>query len=549
MVELFLTSDMDVRGELQKFLEQNEGQRDVKITFSSGNYTFKNPQAVLDWENVLFGRMDYDTLWGRAGKPYNTEIVLRGMKNVTIEGNGASLWMEGLTAPLTVEDCEHVTLKNFSINWERPHFTLAQIEAIDGEWLSLRLEQGFVLRGGEVVWGLYDYDPMTREVCHVYKFRNMSPLMRGDNDSFRLNVGKTAGLLACGMRLILRHVGNYRPVIHLLRSKDVRFEDVTVYTGPGMGVIGHYSKDIAFRHFSVRPWEGRVMSTTTDSTHFISCSGLIDFEDCYFEGAGDDAVNVHGFYLRVDEIIDEYTLRAGILRHDGTQDQVCDAPQRGQIAGFYHGGNQSQFASARVFQAQVDEATWDIVLRFEEPVCAQLIPGDMVTQVSDVAALRFQRCHVRSQRARGVLSQTRDVLVEGCLFELLSGSAVHVTSDLIEGWYESIAAKHVVIRDNVMRRCGYADGTYQNASGVAIESGETDKTVGVHRDILVEGNRIIGCGNTGIAVMNAEDVRVCNNEVTGCSVGVDICASDRVILEDNTLHGAGICWKRVHEEK
>ena len=545
---LNLTPDMNVRACIRDFLAQCEGQSDVRICFAPGEYDFINPQAVADWQDVLFGKVDYDTLWGRTGKPYNTEIVLRNLKNVTVEGYGAMLWMEGLTAALTVEACEHVTLKGFSINWRRPHFTLAGIEAIEDEWLTLRLSHGFTLEGGEVVWGLYDYDPMNHECCHVYKFRGMSPLLRQEDGTFRLNVGKTAARMFPGMQLILRHVGNYRPIIHLLHSSDIRLEDVTVYTGPGMGVIGHYSKDITFRRFSVRPWENRVMSTTTDSTHFISCSGLIDYEDCYFEGAGDDAVNVHGFYLKVAEIIDDYTLRTGILRHDGTQDQVCDAPQVGEMVAFYPEGEQNEFAQAELVEADVNEDTWDIRLKFKEPVCAKLKPGDMLTQCSNVAALRFHRCHVRSQRARGVLSQTRNVLIEGCLFELLSGTAIHVESDLVEGWYESIAARNVVIRDNTMRRCGYADGTYQNASGVAIESGETDNSVGVHKNILVEGNRITGCGATGIAVMNASEVTVRENDVMLCETGIDVCASDCVTLENNALHGAKVRWNRAHTQ-
>lgn len=547
MTVLQLTPDMNVREAISSFLFANEGSHDVCIRFAPGDYVFDHPQAVKDWQDVLFGRTDYDTLWGRTGKPYNKEMVFRGMKRVTVEGYGATLWMQGLTAPITLDSCEQVNLRGFSINWAEPHFTLVRIDRTENEWLRLSAENGFSLAGGEVVWGLYDWDAMTHEVCHVYKFRNMSPLLKQEDGTFLLNVGKTAQRLSAGMRLILRHVGNYRPVIHLLRSADVRIEDVTVYTGPGMGVIAHYSRDIIFRRFKVMPWKNRVMSTTTDSTHFISCSGLIDFEDCYFEGAGDDAVNVHGFYLRVDEIIDAHTLRAGILRHDGTQDQVCDAPQTGETVAFYHSAEQSEFVQARVAQASVDEDTWDIILRFEEPVCSQLTAGDMLTQCSDVAALRFHRCHVRSQRARGVLSQTRNVLIEGCLFELLSGTAVHVYSDLVEAWYESISADHVTIRDNRMRRCGYADGTYQNTSGVAIESGETDNSVGVHRRLTIECNRITGCGNTGIAVMNADDVVVQGNTIEGCSVGIDVCASDHVQLMHNSMGDAPVRYQLVHE--
>ena len=44
------------------------------------------------------------------------------------------------------------------------------------------------------------------------------------------------------------------------------------------------------------------MSTNCDATHFISCSGEIRIARCVFRGMGDDAANVHGFYLTVRRI-------------------------------------------------------------------------------------------------------------------------------------------------------------------------------------------------------------------------------------------------------
>ena len=58
----------------------------------------------------------------------------------------------------------------------------------------------------------------------------------------------------------------------------------------------------------------RVISTTADATHFVNCKGDILIENCRFENMLDDGTNVHGTYVEVDEVIDDYTVRVS-LKH------------------------------------------------------------------------------------------------------------------------------------------------------------------------------------------------------------------------------------------
>ena len=44
-----------------------------------------------------------------------------------------------------------------------------------------------------------------------------------------------------------------------------------------------------------------VISTQADATHFSSCRGKIDSRNGLYEGMMDDAINVHGTYLKIKQ--------------------------------------------------------------------------------------------------------------------------------------------------------------------------------------------------------------------------------------------------------
>lgn len=538
---VFVQGNQDAYAVLQDLLDRYEGKTGLSVTVQAGEYTHAAQEAVRDYTSLLYGDLDYDTPWGRENIPFHKALEARHITDLTLDFGGATLWMQGLVQPFSFIGCCDVQVKNLTVNWIKPPFLVGEIVAIQDSRVTLQIQAGFEASGGEAVWALYDVDKTTGHVCTVYKFRGMSPLKLEGEGRVSFDVGTTAQRLHAGMRLILRHVGNYRPAFHLLDCQNVSLEDVTIHAAPGMGVIAHRCRDVRFRRFAVSPYEDRLMSTNTDATHFISCSGLIDFEDCAFSGMGDDAINVHGFYLAVSKVLDAHTVLCQSLRADGTQDQCIDAPNEGQEVGVYHAGNQCAFASGTVKQVRIDAATWEVTLQFESPLAGLVTPGDMLTQISDLAALRVINCHMHHLRARALLLQTHDVWVENCLIEHCSGSGIHITSDIQEGWYESIGAKNVVLRGNTIRHCGYGDGTYRGTSGIVIESGETDTTVGVHRDIVLESNVIVADGAVGIFIANSENVRVQGNEIRGSGQdAVQVQHARQVVLANNVLHGGQV---------
>ncbi|MBK8704299.1 MAG: hypothetical protein IPN33_12225 [Saprospiraceae bacterium] len=95
------------------------------------------------------------------------------------------------------------------------------------------------------------------------------------------------------------------PGFSIQDSKNVVLEHINVYASGAMALIAEKSEDITLRDFNVKLPEGssRMIGASADATHFVNCKGLITLESCQFENMLDDATNVHGTYMVIDEIL------------------------------------------------------------------------------------------------------------------------------------------------------------------------------------------------------------------------------------------------------
>ena len=64
-------------------------------------------------------------------------IWLKEMKNIVLEGNGARLLFCGHMQPVTMDRCENVVMRGFTIDWERPLISEGVVKAYDAESVDL----------------------------------------------------------------------------------------------------------------------------------------------------------------------------------------------------------------------------------------------------------------------------------------------------------------------------------------------------------------------------------------------------------------------------
>ena len=458
-----------------------------------------------------------------SGHQVTAAVLATNLEHVTIDGGGATL--TSLDAGLFIfRDCRQLRLRHFTIDAEPLPYTAGRVvERLPGEH-AFDIQPVVPLQPipGRPVRAILAYDPERHRLAENgwELYQN-----RGERDKdlafttpaglFRIFQARSTPLPEEGWHIIARHDIYQHNALVFLGCRDVVLEDITVRSAAGMAVIGRDTRDAIVRRLRVIPPEGGWMSTTADALHFRNCRGTILIEDCEFARMGDDAINVHGMYGLVTDRLDTHTLAVVQARPIPAWDQQrppWDPPLPDDILEFGTGEEpllpQGQL---RVAEARRDETHRKTVIRFTDALPEAVAAGTVLANATASPALRIRRCRVRGNRARGMLIQTRDVLVEDCTFEDISGAGIHICTDG-NYWWESLGVRNVVVRKCIFRRCNF--GVARRAAALDIFAELPDgrqAAAGVHRGIQILDNTFDANTGAAIHVGSAEQVEIRGN--------------------------------------
>lgn len=400
-------------------------------------------------------------------------IDLEGVSNVILDGQGAELIFHGRMLPVALTKSQNVTLKNFAIDFATPH--IAQVEIVDNDtvggiityrpapWVDYELRDSTFVHKGEG-WELTPqsgiaFDGKTRHI--VFNTSDIGVGVRrawiADSAQNLIKAPWRNKKLTPGTVVAMRGWERPTPGIFLSHDKQTRIEEVTVHYAEGMGLLAQLCEDIDLQGFKVAlrgENDPRYFTTQADATHFSGCKGTINSVGGLYEAMMDDAINVHGTYLKVMERRDDRTL-VGRYMHE-------------QSYGFDWGfaGDSVNFINSRVMEIIGEGNTVEAIkpldtptvegaklfeIRFAQPIDPAVDPEKGPFGIENLTwtpAVRFADNVVRNNRARGALFSTpRSVVAEQNLFDHTSGTAILLCGDC-NGWFETGACHDVVIRGN-----------------------------------------------------------------------------------------------------
>ena len=403
-------------------------------------------------------------------QPKAVGIMLEGWEDLTIDGNGCTFLCHGRMLPVALVNSKNCTLRNFSIDFENPHIAQIEVVANNGD-------QGIVFRPAPWVrhrfnrqgtWEVYG-DTWHHTPCWGIAFEKDSRHIVFNTSDIGFNLQGVHALddstlvapnwqdsrLPASTVVAMRSYFRPTPGIFLAENAGVTLKNVNVHYAEGMGLLAQRCSDITLTRFSVclrGDSDPRYFTTQADATHFSQCKGTVRVTDGLFEGMMDDAVNVHGIYLKVMERIDDHTLRL--------------AYGHGQAWGFAWGdaGDSIQFIDALRMQhvgtgvissispsdKPTEKGCREFVATFKDRVPKE-VSGEGKFGLENLTwtpEVLFAKNIVRNNRARGALfSSPRRTVCERNLFDHTSGSAIVLCGDC-NGWYESGAVRDLVIRKN-----------------------------------------------------------------------------------------------------
>lgn len=500
---------------IRKAIDALAGKTDIRLVFAKGRYDLRE---------------------GRG--PY---LRLKGVRGLTIDGGGAELVARDMAGVFSFDDCRDVTIRNLTIDMDPLPFSTGEVVNVGTGYFDLAVTAPHRARSGLRVEGVLGYDAKARR------------LARRGIDLYQMGFAKTTQRLRPGvMRIFVQGTppGKGRTVVvrHQIYGYNaftfsacdgIKLENVTVHAAAGMGLYARDSRDLTLKRFNVtiRPKSGRWMSTTADATHFNTCRGTIVLEDCLFEGMGDDATNLHSMYMLVTRRVDNRTLRI-TSKARGARRMPSNPPRPGDRLEIAGGTTPlTPYATVTVESVKPDPEAKEIVVKFTRALPERAAKGHVVANASACPTARIRRCTVRNNRARGMLIQTRDVVIEDCKFEYCSAAALHITCDT-NYWWEAIGTRKVLIRNNSFLGCGFGTARRGATIDVFAEVGSQAGPPGVHRNVTIEGNTITGADGSAVHIGSADGVVLRDNTIvrpTGTAVVVDY--SRNVTVTGNKLTG------------
>lgn len=456
----------NVSGKIQRALtdikERHAGEA-VTLRFAPGKYNF-HPKGSHQREYYISNH-DQDN-------PKSVGIAIEDWDSVTVSATGAEFVFHGRMLPVAVIGSTGCRLEGFSIDFANPHITQVEVTGNDSTegitfrtapWVKASVDKKnrFVAQGED--WQLSPntgiaFDKTTRHL--LYRTSDLwcpldSVIALKDKGSYRAPKW-TDNRLTPGTIVALRGWERPAPGIFLSEDTDITMKNVKVHYAEGMGLLAQLCNNVTLERFRVclrGDDDPRYFTTQADATHFSGCKGLISSTGGLYEGMMDDAINVHGTYLKVIGRTADNTLRARYMH--------------GQSYGFKWGepGDTVSIVRSRTMEAMYDTLVIASISPADKPQVAGCkefdikFTTDVPTEVNGDGAYGLENLTwspqvffadntIRNNRARGSLFSTpRHTVVTRNLFDHTSGTAILLCGDCM-GWFETGACHDVTISGN-----------------------------------------------------------------------------------------------------
>lgn len=453
---------------------------------------------------------------------------------LTIEGNGARLVFHGLTTPFAVIGSRDVRIRNLEIDWEVPFHCEADVltASADETVITMRIPEPFSYRiddqgrfhfageGFEVegIGTLLEFDPVKRETgfqvrdnyfvsrdgrhTQPYRVETVSPR------TLRMTVpAKFRDIPTAGSKIVILPPGRRAPAFFIDDSERVTLSGVTIRHAGCMGVIAQMSRDIAIDNCVVAPSEGsgRLISTVVDATHFVNCTGAVTLTRSRFASHMDDALNVHGIYLRIVRRTGTHTL---VAERFDVQQRGVRMLQSGDEVTIADAANVDIYHRTRVTAVDYpDDRT--VAVTLAEPPPQSMAEGDVIDNVSRQAAVVMRGCSVTKNRARGILISTGAVLIENNRFHS-PGSAIRISGG-VDHWYEAGPVSRVTIRRNLFDNCKYGSWGAAVIDATAIDAKTATSDKPYHGLIEITDNRFTSFDGFLVKAYRVGELRITGN--------------------------------------
>jgi hypothetical protein len=504
----------------------------VEVRFAPGRYDFHPDRAFRDAYQISNTNDDPE---GRKA----VGILLTSARHFRIAGPGACLVFRGKMIEVCIDRSEDITISGLQFDYHRPTVSEFQVAAVGDGYVDLRIHRDspYTIADGKITWqgegwshttGLaQELDLATND---LWRRRDpLAGLALEEVEPFLVRARGKHGMRP-GRVYQIRDTRRDYAGVFTQDSKNITWRDVKFRFLHGMGIVNQFSENLTFDSVAIAPDEksGRTTAAWADGLQVSGCRGKVVVKDCVFSGAHDDAINVHGTYLRVVERLPGRQVKVR-FRHPQTFGFPAFHP--GDEVKFVHWDSMASYGPNRVREARLLEPK-ELLLTLEKPVPAEFREDDVLENVTWTPAVEIRGCTVSRIPTRGFLITTRrPVLVEDNEFLVTHMSAILVAADAHD-WFESGSVRDLTIRRNRFIRCG--------EPVVHVNPSNSARNDAVHQNIRIEDNQFVLRGTTCVEARSASGLRFTGNTITSdrkLDQARSIQTSDcvEVVIRDNVV--------------
>ena len=424
---------------------------------------------------------------------YDRGLDFAGHKGSTVMApEGATLMIDGFMEPISIRDCEGVTVTGFTVDYKRKPYTKAILTYKGVETIKFcDADVDAVVYEGYCPQEINPNMPRPRNCFYINTARRFETgqavfdVQYVDPHHIKMYAGHGVNGITddAEREYYIWHTFHSRPVVLIERAKDTLITDITIHASNGMGVTAMHAENIVIERLKVVPAAGEHMSTNTDATHFASCRGLLRLDSCEFDGQGDDSLNVHTYYYTPVKTGD----RKMILRCDaptGTHTQSIDRPEVGdrlELVGF---DNLMPVETYKTMSVTIDEENrWcEVEVDSDLP---ESFDGYLICDPDAVPDVEFVNCHANNHWARSILIKSRRALIENCTVTDVFDVAVKVAAE--PWWKEGINMDCVTIKN-----CRFINNGNHNGQcgGISVTMDTDDKETLPQGKVVITDNII-----------------------------------------------------------
>lgn len=442
-------------------------------------------------------------------------LWLKGLKNVTIDGKGAHLVTHGEMTGFVIDQCENITLRNFTVTAADPTVPELTVTEVGERHMTVRIHprSRYQIKDGKFSfvgdnWSLSDGIAQSYDPEKDITWRSWSPL-NGLRKAIELEpnllrfVYDKAPQAQPGLTFQMRDGIRDQACGLIQFSKNITLDNLHLDFLGNFGIVGQMSENITYRNMAFEPeaGSGRTCAGFADFVQMSGCKGKITIENSRFSGAHDDPINIHGTHLAVTEFLAPNQIVVKYMHH---QTYGFQSFLPGNTIEFIDPHTLLSLSSAKVKKAEMKNER-EITITLDKPVTSKVkeTEGLVIENVTYTPEVEIRGNYFSRIPTRGILVSTRrKVIIEDNTFFRMQMSGILIADDA-RSWFESGMARDVTIRNNDFIECG---------GPVIFIAPENDRNEGyVHRNITIANNRFRLTGTDAISAKSVDGLQILNN--------------------------------------